>query len=261
MNQSIIEEAYVLKKLEDSKNIRHRKGTNEYTFDYNYQWRNIYNKHQQLGIRSVKLWKSPRYIFIDRIPLIKEGADSGFTRETVNISGTIIDSTFDGIKSLNITHPNDIGVKYNILTKSLTFQALGEWKFDREKLDERKEQDKTETDPMKRQESEDFKAITGRKFADGIPYMISSSDTNPKDLQFDNVWDREDVHVYASFSDLATDGFLGVSNEQFIPPKQYPINNNDQKFKLFLYDKMDRPIELASDGKDTLIVEAMMISY
>ena len=71
---------------------------------------------------------------------------------------------------------------------------------------------------------------------------------------------RDDVIVRASFVDLSSDNFLGVSNESFHPVKKYPVVFGDQQFWIELYDNLNQPIELPSDNRDTLIVEAQMIS-
>ena len=106
-------------------------------------------------------------------------------------------------------------------------------------------------------QSEDFKAITGKSFVDGQKFY---KDGRLIRIEFDNVWNRENIYIKSSFVDLAYDNFLGVSNDSFIPPKTYPIVFGDQKFWIKLYDSQGNPIELPVDQKDNLIIEAIMNS-
>ena len=80
-------------------------------------------------------------------------------------------------------------------------------------------------------------------------------------ISFINIWNRDTLKIHASFVDLSYHQWLGVCNEQFIPPKEYPIVFDDQKFWIELYTLYGKPVELPNDGKDQIIIEAMMNSY
>ena len=120
------------------------------------------------------------------------------------------------------------------------------------------------TDPAAIQSrmSDDLKVITGQQ--DFCNVVVHSRDSNDHItcFYFENVWDRENVHVSASFVDLGYHKFLGVSNERFEPPKEYPINFTDKKFTIELFDSLDQPVEIpALDNKDTLLLELILNSY
>ena len=110
--------------------------------------------------------------------------------------------------------------------------------------------------------SDDFKVITGETNFSNVEVLHTNSNDYIDAFCFNDVWDRENVHISASFVDLGYHNFLGVSNEQFIPPKEYPISFTDQKFTIELYDSTEKPVEIPSlDNKDTLLLELILNSY
>ena len=110
--------------------------------------------------------------------------------------------------------------------------------------------------------SHDLQVITGNDSISSAEILETDNDNHITAFCFENIWDRENVHIRASFVDLGYQRFLGVSNEQFIPPKEYPISYTDQKFSIELYDSSDNPVELPiGDSKDTLLIELILNSY
>ena len=69
---------------------------------------------------------------------------------------------------------------------------------------------------------------------------------------------QNELAVSASFVDMNERKWLGITNEQFIPPKEYPITYDDQKFWIELHSLDSTPIEL---NDEQLVIEAMMNSY
>lgn len=240
MSRKTIEDSYCLKDAE------HTPGTNKYTFTFNTQWRNIIHEHLTISIRSVKLWRQPRNLWVDNLVIhdVTNNSDEA-TSFDISITGAMTEfnnKMADKLKDANYR------VYYNPKENRIVFDCKEGYYF------------KDLPVPLITECSDDFKAITGiNNFNDST---VQSLDDNDHLLcfSFENVWNREEVHVRASFVDLGYKNFLGVSNEQFIPPKEYPISFTDHKFSIELFDSLDRPIELPTDELGGLVIEAIMNS-
>ena len=244
-NRKVIEDSYCIKDAE------HQPGTNEYSFKWNIQWRNIIHEHLTVSVRGVKLWLAPRHLWVDGLKV-----HYGTKNDTVT-------TTFSAMVGGSMAEFNQqlagklegYRVYYNPTNRRLVFSCdIGNY-FD---LDS--------SFVM----SHDLQVITGKSdFVDSPQYplnIINVLETDANDhitvFCFDNVWDRQNVHIRASFVDLGYQNFLGVSNEQFIPPKEYPISMTDTKFWIRLYDSTDSPVEIPPlDNKDTLMLELILNSY
>ncbi len=79
-------------------------------------------------------------------------------------------------------------------------------------------------------------------------------------ISFIGIWDRSPLCIHASFVDLSSHQWLGTCNEQFVPPKEWFVCYEDQKFWIELFSLDGKPVELP-DQKDQIIIEAMMNSY
>ena len=199
-----------------------------------------------VNIRSVKLWKQPRNLWVDNLVVHDTDKNEDITTSfDISIIGPMTE--FNN-KMMNKTE--GYRVYYNPKENRIVFDCKSGYYF------------KTII-PYAASYSEDFKSITGTtNFYDYTYTNENSFDENQNLVCFwyDNVWNREDVHVRASFVDLGYKNFLGVSNEQFIPPKEYPISYTDKKFTIELFDSVDRPIELPADECGGLVIEAIMKS-
>ena len=236
-----------LKTIEDSyclKDAEHIAGTNRYTFTYNFQWRNIIQEHLTISIRSIKLWNQPRHLWVDNLKVhnISENRDE-ITSFDISITGSMTE--FNN-KMANKTE--GFRVYYNPKEKRIVFDCDSNHYFN--------------LPPTYTTYSDDFKTITGTTTFYDFVNDDDCLDENGHLLcfWFPNVWDREELHIRASFVDLGYKNFLGVSNEQFIPPKEYPISYTDKKFTIELFDSVDRPIELPVDECGGLVIEAVLKS-
>lgn len=238
MSSKTIEDSYCLKDAE------HVKGTNRYTFTYNFQWRNIIHEHLTISIRSVKLWRLPRNLWIDNLAIhnISENTDTA-TSFDISITGPMTE-----FNNKMASKTEGYRVYYSPTLRRILFECDSNHYF-------------VSLDPPYATEfSPDFKAITGLdNFSDHTIYQKDGSD-NVICFGFDNIWNREDVHVRASFVDLGYKNFLGVSNEQFIPTKEWAISYTDKKFTIELFDSLERPIELPEDECGGLVIEAILKS-
>ena len=235
-----IEDSYCLKDAE------HEPGTNKYTFTWNFQWRNIIQEHLTVSVRSVKLWLAPRHLWMDNL-IIHSGSSDTYKSFDVAITGSMLEFN-DKVAS----QTNGWKVYYNPTNKRLVFDCDDGNYFPSNELLS------SNTSMM----SEDLKVITGQSSTQNVQILNTDDNDHIINFCFPNVWDRREVHIRASFVDLGYQRFLGVSNEQFIPPKEYPISYTDQKFSIELYDSSDNPVELPiGDSKDTLLIELILNSY
>ena len=236
-----IEDSYCLRDAE------HEPGTNKYTFKYNFQWRNIIQEHLTVSVRSVKLWLAPRHLYVNGLEVhTNDGTNP--TSFNTTITGSM--SEFND-KLANMSDSLGYKVYYNPTNQKLIFDCADNNYFNY-----------TNPSDIAAVLSDDFKVITGETNFSNVEVLHTNSNDYIDAFCFNDVWDRENVHISASFVDLGYHNFLGVSNEQFIPPKEYPISFTDQKFTIELYDSTEKPVEIPSlDNKDTLLLELILDSY
>ena len=73
-------------------------------------------------------------------------------------------------------------------------------------------------------------------------------------IKFPNIWDRDNLYVLSSLTDMSYNRYLGYTNNDFHPPKQYTIHNTDTTFWIELYDKTNSiPVELPP--RSVLVIE------
>ena len=240
MTSKHIEDSYCLRDAE------HTPGTNRYTFKYNMQWRNIIHEHLTVSVRSVKLWLAPRHLWISGLNV--HTSDTAATGFNATITGSM--SEFND-KLAGMSDALGYKVYYNPTNRRLVFDCADGNYFAY-----------TSAASIAAEMSNDMKVITGQDDFTGIQVLHQNASDYIDSFCFTDVWDRENVHISASFVDLGYHNFLGVSNEQFIPPKEYPISFTDQKFTIELYDSTDKPVEIPSlDNKDSLLIELILNSY
>ena len=241
MSRKSIEDSYCLRDAE------HQDGTNKYTFKYNFQWRNIIQEHLTVSVRSIKLWLAPRHLWVNGLQVhTSSGTDS--TGFNTTIIGSM--SEFND-KLANFHEKAGYVVYYNPTNRRLVFDCADGNYFNY-----------TSTESIAAEMSGDLKVITGETNFNNVQVLHKNSNDYIDVFCFNNVWDRQNVHISATFVDLGYNNFFGVSNEQFIPPKEYPINFTDQKLTIELFDSTDKPVEIpALDNKDTLLIELILNSY
>ena len=236
-SRKVIEDSYCLTQAD------HIPGTNKYTFKFNKQWRNIIHEHLTVSVRGIKLWLAPRHIWVDGLKV-----HYGNENQTVstNFSAMITGSMAEFNKQL-AGKLEGYRVYYNPTNRRLVFSCdiNNYFVFD-------------SSITM----SHDLQVITGNDSISNAEILETDSNNHITAFCFENIWDRENVHIRASFVDLGYQNFLGVSNEQFIPPKEFPISFTDSTFWIQLFDSTEQPIEIPPlDNKDTLMIELILNSY
>ena len=226
----------------------HTVGTNLYTFTFNNPWRSKMVP-LKIAIRKIHLNFSPRIFQVNGLSITK-GTNTFNISPFVMITGSMTQANKafqDDIKShqdfYNAMPKNLYTIYYNPSSRKLVFEitTTDDWWF---VIDDNATV------------SDDFKYITGKNTISEGNLMSVGQVTK---IVFDNVWDRENVYVQASFVDLAYGNFLGVTNDSYHPPKTYPIVFGDQKFWIRLFDSLGNAIELPNDFKDNLIIESIMM--
>lgn len=273
--------------IEESYNIakaKHTKGSNRYVFQFNDLWRNIYDQQLSIAIRSVHLWLRPRAIWLDGL-LLSDGTNFYDISPVVNISGTMIQANklFDEDKQIHHIINDKIGlgdyeIRYNPANNKLIFSMLSSSdlyfffnsdsngkpyinpSYDLKMITGiTNDEFWTELGLLSRGNSEAIRIFNNGTYSDVFEYTLDNHN-HIRTFAFKNVFNRENVIVHSSIVDLAYDNFLGMSNEQFNPPKSFPITYTTKEFWIELYDTMGNPIELPEDGADQLIIESMMNS-
>ena len=237
MARKVIEDSYCLKDAE------HIEGTNKYTFKFNVQWRNIIHEHLTVSVRGIKLWLAPRHLWVDGLKV--HYGDENKTIST-NFSAMITGSMAEFNQQL-AGKLEGYRVYYNPTNRRLVFSCdIGNY-FD---IDS--------SFVM----SHDLRTITGEEDITNATILETDNSEHITAFCFENVWDRQNVHIRASFVDLGYQNFLGVSNEQFIPPKEFPISFTDSTFWIRLYDSTENEVEIPPlDNKDTLMIELILNTY
>ena len=97
-----------------------------------------------------------------------------------------------------------------------------------------------------------------------LPFKVhfnNSVDRKVIGFDFTNVWSREALRVDASFVNLSNDRFLGYTDANYNPPKEYSIKDGSFDFEIQLFDSVTNvPIQLPEDKKDQLVIEAIMLT-
>ena len=269
------EETYLLSDAE------HTAGSSIYKFTFSPHWRSIVNQKLSIGVRSVKLLLSPRTIFIEGLT-IKNGTAYWNISPSVIMTGSWsqLNDELQKDKEFKVNLLNDdqkkvfnsssYGIKYNPADNTLII-AVGSTDDHYLELD------------SGAVVSNDFKALTGtysdnlwqnlslcsqgRMTADAfnlkwshLVEVIVDADGCITMIIFKKLATRDNIKINASFVDLAFHQYLGITNEQFVPPKEYDINYSDNKFWIRLCTLNDHDAEMAPDGKDQLVIEAIMYS-
>lgn len=235
MSVRLIEDSYCLKDAE------HTPGTNLYQFKWNQQWRTKIHEHLTVSVRSIKLWLAPRHLWIDNLNVYY-----GSKQQTIATGFDVM--LLGSMSEFNKQLAGKIDgyrIYYNPTNRRLVFACDSNNYFDLSN---------TVMSP-------DFQVITGSENFSNIT-VLAEVENHITAFCFENIWNRENVHVRASFVDLGYQNFLGVSNEQFVPPKDYPISFTDSTFWIRLFDSIETPVEIPPlDNKDTLMIEMILNSY
>ena len=260
--------------------------TNRYTFEFPSQWiQASFNTKPSIGIRSIRLVPSSRTISMSNLSI-----KSKLTGEYMNVSFDINLSEGDTMSDMNrmlstIRHdtwsygslggndafsPYAYTIEYDFTSSSLVFKINN--KDDWFIIDE------TDTPCV----SDDFKSIVGitdnsfwidlAKLSNGTiqktefdkqhtePCTIQMRATGGiAEMRFPNVWNRMQLRINASFANLVANQYVGYTNATFMPPKYYDALSDSHQFWIELYDSHGHPIELASDRRDTLVMESVLL--
>lgn len=273
------EETYLLSDAE------HVSGTNKYIFTFSPHWRSIYNQNLSIAIRSVKLWLAPRSIYMSALS-ITDGTNGLIISPSVVMNGTwteLNDALFKDkefhlagnnvyyINSYVIAYdPTDCSLKFAITNSSDKYYFSFTYSANSDVSDDFKYLTNLTSDvfwsnlsnlTLGSLSKDDFLAAWG-------DYVDIETNSSGKVIliKFKKLAVREPLKVNASFVDLAKNQYLGITNEQYMPPKQYNINCGDQKFWIELTTIDNQAVEFTDDRdienniyrKEEIAIEAIM---
>ena len=262
----------------------HRNGTNRYTFTFSPHWRRTNQKSLTIGIRSIKFIPSPISVYINGLTLQSSS-------ESWNISPTIISdgniqnladslekdrlNKYDQYKFVNPSTSftvNSYNIFVNTASQKLVIgvnDSINTWlRLDTNSIFSdgfkrlvsiNDDQFYNDLSYLSRQGSSFYEEFE-HKYID-YPVSVTMNENTITRIEFTKISIYDNMMIAASFVDLAYHNFLGKTNEQFVPPKEYHITNDDHKFWIELYNISGEEIELPIGSKDQLIIEAMMNSY
>ena len=266
------EETYLITEAE------HTKGTNRYTFTFSPHWRSVFNKALSMSVRTVKLWRSNRIIYLN-------GLSINTSTESWNISPSVVmNSTWEDLNDKLSMNRKMLYELYSATSSSHEFSessyaivsskdsliiTVNTTKDCYLTIDESDNIASSDLMVLTGLTDQAFwialakhsnKIITKEQFAFWARLVELRYDSNDRIrmIKFNKLASREDLIVKASFVDLAFHQYLGLTNETFIPPKVYDVCYGDQKFYIDLESIDGQPVELPSDDKDMLVLECMM---
>lgn len=262
----------------------HMKGTNRYVFNFSPHWRRTNQKALAIGIRSVKQILSTRAIWMEGFKL-SDGRNTLDISPDISLSGSWVQlnemlkedrlrqyniyksknpSTIFTSEDYNIGYEEDAS-RLNIIineTVSNNYKLI---------IDEgvKVSRDLLMMSGLNQDIFNDLHLLSNGnidynefiELHEKEPIEIEMNGNNIIRISFNNIWNRDVLSIHASFVDLSYHQWLGVCNEQYVPPKEYPITYDDQKFWIELFTLDGREVELPSDQKDNIVIEAMMMSY
>lgn len=272
----------------------HVKGSNRYTFAFSPHWRQCQGKTLTIGVRSVKQILSKRHVWIDGLVLHGDGESMDVSPD-VSIAGDWTElndklrrhrlesyAIFKASNDATAFTAGDYSIGYDITRSSLNIVAnvksIGKRYLVFERDDENGGIDISddllvmwgmEIDRKGELIDDLFNATHSgvaeqiedvmRKY-DGKLEMEYDEDGAIVRVSFMGIWDRSPLCIHASFVDLSSHQWLGTCNEQFVPPKEYHVCYDDQRFWIELFSLDGKPVELP-DQRDQIVIEAMMNSY
>lgn len=273
----------------------HKFGTNRYIFTYSSHWRRIQQKALAISIRSVKQILSTRAIWLEGFYLsngtneINMSPDISLSRSWTELNKLLHDYRIEQYNLYKQKNPNtpftsdDYAIGYEETTSKLNIIIRNDSNFKIVVRDSLISNDLVSMCGFKCNVNElcvdlaelskgtitieafetkyENEPIEVEVFQTLSPTGELNSNNSIKRISFKNIWNRDTLAIHASFVDLSYHQWLGVCNEQYIPPKEYPITFDDQKFWIELFTLDGRPVELPSDNKDQIIIEAQMNSY
>ena len=246
---------------------KHVDGTNRYTFEFPQYWRQSIYSGLRVGVRSIKMIPAPVYFKLTGINICSM---SGSLIDFKPIDIVMIISPSDHLDDLNLRFkdaitralssytfisPDDVALEYydNVLHLFIDREDPDIW-FDIEDIDG----------------NDATKQMLHFDTVDDIPesnlrYVTEEGPQQPGgkpnkrlvEVMFRNIWDRDELYILSSLTDMSYNRYLGYTNNDFHPPKQYNIHNTDTTFWIELYDKTNSiPIELPP--RSVLVIEMIL---
>ena len=271
--------------------IEHKPGTNKYTYQYPDHWIQYPGRLHSVAVRSVTVKPAARDIAFRNLFLKRKEQESeldiGINVECSLSYGEDMnrfnERMKDEMKYLFENYkldrgseklewlPSDVRIFYRYSKNELVFKITNETHYF---LCNDDGENAVYT-------SDDFKSLVGIKddlvFRNIARYQLHDDATFEEvpgvevrfrgdtkqvtRIVFKNVWNRSQLTVNSSFSSLAEQHFLTLSNVINPIPKYFEINGFKTDFSIYLYDAcLKSPVELPLDGKDLMLVELLLVA-
>lgn len=271
--------------------IDHKPGTNKYTYQYPDHWIQYPGRLHSVAVRSVTVKPAARDIGFQNIFLrsntegsdLQVGLNSNFVLSYGEDMNQFNERMKEEIKDLYDNYrieinnansewrPTDFRIFYKYSKNELVFQVTNDTHYFF-CIDDNADAVYT---------SQDFKSLVGIqddqvfiniaryqstaesefKAVPGVDVRFRGDTTQVTAIIFKNVWNRSQLIVNSSFSSLAEQHFLALSNIINPVPKYFEINGFKTDFSVFLYDAcLKNPVELPLDGKDLIIIELLLVA-
>lgn len=269
--------------------IEHKTGSNKYTYQYPDHWIQYPGRLHSVAVRSVTVKPAARDIGLQNFYLKSNNSEFslGFNTYFVLSYGEDMNHFNERMKSeikdlyenyrlesgsaTPEWRPTDFRIFYRYSKNELVFQITNDVHYFMCTDDS---DDAVYT-------TKDFKSVLGIendqvfiniaryqsnidsvfKEVPGIQVEFREGTKHVTSIIFKNVWNRGQLIVNSSFSSLAEQHFLTLSNVINPVPKYYEINGFKTDFSIFLYDAcLKSPVELPLDGKDLIVVEILLVA-
>ena len=257
---------------------------NRYWFEFPNQWANIPNKDSIIGIRSIYMTKTNRYIqYSYKVELIPKNDTEpidkveGTVKQWLDGSDTIrpiaeffnerwqpktdeSDETHLGTRTHTCSDEDHTWDKHEAFcyygydrNTNTTHLCFGRGILERDTIFVKDNEDlevECEYKITITPESDDAKALFG-----------SNNPLNAYTRVEIPVWSRYQCLVKSSLANDDKNNILGhTRNDPYVPIKYYRLNAHDKRFWIELYETRfsDCPVVLSSDNRDDLIIEAIV---
>jgi hypothetical protein len=243
----------------------HLKGTNQYQFEFPGTWRTKTGGECVIGIRSLELAKVSRrlnfqtdcYNYLLKTLIMVYSFLMGPTMTCSDILTYLEGHWFEAAYPWERTSASVLQWTFEPTAKQFIFQ---EGPFAPKMM-------ANCTVVMGHQiQNESFSIDAFRPtFPIGVKPVTPIPDPIPEDLK-NNMravvtmpWNRQDLLLSADFINQADNQHLGFTGTQYYPLKEYNIKRNTPYFMISLFEENNlRPIELPADGKDYVVIEALI---
>lgn len=211
----------------------------KYYFQFPSLWFNSTCNNKSVALRSIDIKQDPPSFKIDEFAIIYETGDKTYKRVVLsgntpyiyqNFSTTSIEEilqTLAGVVNDSISNSADEDIKNNCVCNWYYFSTERKASLHIIRSDDilKRAYLSLKLD-VRYSAKSDFTEIFNTDST-----FVLNNENNPYTLTFENVWNRKDCFIHASFVNGTSHNFLGKSGEFYMKPsKMYAYNGNSTEF-------------------------------